>query len=82
MATKWAQKTVVIPPQRRGCHLVTPKGKSAPWKHTLEGPDDMPAHIKSSMFGCSLTEYGCVNTGTMQLLAKSSLLSMECELNG
>ena len=23
--------------------------------HTYEGPDDMPAHIKSSMLGCSLT---------------------------
>ncbi|PHT32598.1 UPF0047 protein YjbQ [Capsicum baccatum] len=104
---KWAQKTVTLPPQRRGCHLVTskimkeigqemsgfkcglahfflqhtsasltinenydsdvrddtetflsrvvPEGTSAPWKHTLEGPDDMPAHIKSSMFGCNLT---------------------------
>ncbi|RZC62844.1 hypothetical protein C5167_024612 [Papaver somniferum] len=56
MATpKWAQKTVVLPAQKRGCHLVTPKGPSAPWKHTMEGPDDMPAHIKSSMFGCTLT---------------------------
>ncbi|KAK1313418.1 hypothetical protein QJS10_CPA06g01647 [Acorus calamus] len=70
MATKWAQKTVVIPPQRRGCHLITPKGKSAPWKHTLEGPDDMPAHIKSSMFGCSLTipiTDGRLNMGTWQV---------------
>ncbi|XP_062223860.1 glycerophosphodiester phosphodiesterase GDPDL7-like [Phragmites australis] len=25
MATKWAQKTVVIPTHRRGCHLITPK---------------------------------------------------------
>lgn len=23
--------------------------------HTLEGPDDMPAHVKSSLLGCSLT---------------------------
>ena len=23
--------------------------------HTLEGPDDMPAHIKSSTMGCALT---------------------------
>jgi len=22
---------------------------------TFAGPDDMPAHIKSSMFGCTLT---------------------------
>ncbi|XP_052487007.1 UPF0047 protein C4A8.02c isoform X2 [Gossypium raimondii] len=111
-APKWAQKTVTLPPLRRGCHLVTsqilkeirpdlsefkcglahlflqhtsasltinenydsdvrddtetflnkivPEGRSAPWKHTLEGPDDMPAHIKSSMFGCALT---CVYFG-------------------
>ncbi|KAI4389677.1 hypothetical protein MLD38_001878 [Melastoma candidum] len=104
---KWAQKTITLPRQSRGCHLVSreivkeieeelsqfkcglahfflrhtsasltinenydsdvredtetflnrivPEGRSAPWKHTLEGPDDMPAHIKSSMFGCSLT---------------------------
>jgi secondary thiamine-phosphate synthase enzyme len=25
------------------------------WTHTLEGPDDMPAHIKASLLGCSLT---------------------------
>lgn len=24
-------------------------------QHTLEGPDDMPAHAKSSLFGVSLT---------------------------
>ncbi len=24
-----------------------------PYIHTLEGPDDMPAHVKSSLFGCS-----------------------------
>ncbi|CAA6670413.1 unnamed protein product [Spirodela intermedia] len=121
MAGKWAQKTVVIPAQRRGCHLITsrilreieqdlsgfkcgvaylflqhtsasltinenydsdvqddtetflnrivPEGRSAPWKHTLEGPDDMPAHIKSSMFGCSLTipiTDGRLNMGTWQ----------------
>ncbi|CAM0946413.1 unnamed protein product [Alopecurus aequalis] len=121
MAAKWAQKTVVIPAQSRGCHLITPKilreiegdlsgfkcglahlflqhtsasltinenydsdvqadtetflnrivpeGRSAPWKHTLEGPDDMPAHIKSSMFGCALTipiTDGHLNMGTWQ----------------
>ncbi|KAJ3679119.1 hypothetical protein LUZ60_017130 [Juncus effusus] len=121
MAAKWAQKTVVIPAQRRGCHLITPKivkeieqelsgfkcglahfflqhtsasltinenydddvqadtetflnrivpeGHSAPWRHTMEGPDDMPAHIKSSMFGCALTipiTDGRLNMGTWQ----------------
>ncbi|GJM97905.1 hypothetical protein PR202_ga14866 [Eleusine coracana subsp. coracana] len=25
MAARWAQKTIVIPPQRRGCHLITSK---------------------------------------------------------
>ncbi|XP_051118156.1 uncharacterized protein LOC127242608 [Andrographis paniculata] len=48
---------------------VVPEGRSAPWKHTLEGPDDMPAHIKASMFGCSLTipiTDGKLNMGTWQ----------------
>ncbi|PIA56936.1 hypothetical protein AQUCO_00700945v1 [Aquilegia coerulea] len=48
---------------------IVPEGRSAPWKHTLEGPDDMPAHIKSSMFGCSLTvpiTDGRLNLGTWQ----------------
>jgi secondary thiamine-phosphate synthase enzyme len=26
-----------------------------PYEHTLEGPDDMPAHVKGSLMGCSLT---------------------------
>jgi secondary thiamine-phosphate synthase enzyme len=25
------------------------------WEHTLEGPDDMPAHIKASLLGPSLS---------------------------
>jgi secondary thiamine-phosphate synthase enzyme len=25
------------------------------WTHTLEGPDDMPAHVKASLFGPALT---------------------------
>lgn len=25
------------------------------YRHTLEGPDDMPAHIKAVMMGCSLS---------------------------
>ena len=28
--------------------------ENQPLIHTLEGPDDMPAHVKSSMLGCSL----------------------------
>jgi secondary thiamine-phosphate synthase enzyme len=26
-----------------------------PYRHTVEGPDDMPAHVKASLLGCSLT---------------------------
>jgi len=29
--------------------------ESLDYVHTMEGPDDMPAHIKSSLIGCSLT---------------------------
>lgn len=29
--------------------------ESFPYRHTLEGPDDMPAHVKTSLLGCSLT---------------------------
>jgi len=40
-----------------------------PYIHTLEGADDMPAHIKSSMFGPSVTipvSNGRLNLGTWQ----------------
>jgi secondary thiamine-phosphate synthase enzyme len=40
-----------------------------PLTHTLEGPDDMPAHVKSSLLGCSLTlpiSRGCLTLGTWQ----------------
>ena len=39
------------------------------FKHTLEGADDMPAHIKSSLFGASVTlpvTNGRFNLGTWQ----------------
>ncbi|APG58948.1 secondary thiamine-phosphate synthase enzyme YjbQ [Christiangramia salexigens] len=39
------------------------------YKHTLEGPDDMPAHIKSSLTGTSLQipiTKGALNLGTWQ----------------
>jgi secondary thiamine-phosphate synthase enzyme len=29
--------------------------ESFPYRHTCEGPDDMPAHGKTSLLGCSLT---------------------------
>ncbi|EGG99625.1 hypothetical protein imdm_891 [gamma proteobacterium IMCC2047] len=39
------------------------------YRHTLEGSDDMPAHIKSSLLGCSVTlpiTQGRFNLGTWQ----------------
>ncbi|EHN10895.1 protein of unknown function UPF0047 [Patulibacter medicamentivorans] len=29
--------------------------EAGPWTHTLEGPDDMPAHVKASLLGPDLT---------------------------
>ncbi len=101
--TMWIQKTLRLPPARRGFHLVTREivaavpelrslkvgwmqvfiqhtsasltinenadpdvrvdfetamnhavPESLPYVHTLEGPDDMPAHVKSSMMGASV----------------------------
>lgn len=39
------------------------------WTHTLEGPDDMPAHIKASLLGASVTvpvADGRLDLGTWQ----------------
>ena len=36
-----------------------------PYVHTCEGPDDMPAHVKSSLMGASVTIP--VNKGQLQL---------------
>jgi secondary thiamine-phosphate synthase enzyme len=39
------------------------------WTHTLEGPDDMPAHIKAALLGPSLTlpiAHGRLGLGTWQ----------------
>jgi secondary thiamine-phosphate synthase enzyme len=39
------------------------------WTHTVEGPDDMPAHVKSSLTGSSLTlpvRDGSLALGTWQ----------------
>ncbi|MDP2482219.1 MAG: secondary thiamine-phosphate synthase enzyme YjbQ [Candidatus Palauibacterales bacterium] len=39
------------------------------YRHTMEGPDDMPAHIKASMMGSSVTipiTRGRLNLGTWQ----------------
>ncbi|MGM0907289.1 MAG: secondary thiamine-phosphate synthase enzyme YjbQ [Pseudomonadota bacterium] len=44
--------------------------ENAPYyRHTFEGPDDMPAHLKSSILGSSLTApvtNGRLNLGTWQ----------------
>ncbi|WP_066832710.1 secondary thiamine-phosphate synthase enzyme YjbQ [Rufibacter ruber] len=44
--------------------------ENAPYyRHTLEGPDDMPAHLKASMLGASVTvpiTNGSFNLGTWQ----------------
>ena len=44
--------------------------ENAPYyNHTIEGPDDMPAHLKSSILGSSLTipiTKGHLNLGTWQ----------------
>ena len=51
-------------------HLDTMVPKNAPYfVHTYEGPDDMPAHIKSSMMGSSVQipiTNGKLNLGTWQ----------------
>ena len=44
--------------------------ENAPYyEHTYEGPDDMPAHLKSSILGASVTvplTHGRLNMGTWQ----------------
>lgn len=35
-------------------HFLRHVPENAPYQHDYEGPDDMPAHIKSSMIGVSL----------------------------
>ncbi len=39
------------------------------YEHTYEGPDDMPAHLKTSLLGCALSipiSDGTLNLGTWQ----------------
>lgn len=43
--------------------------ETLPYVHTLEGPDDMPAHVKSSMIGSSVSvpiHEGRLRLGTWQ----------------
>lgn len=48
-----ADPSVIIDFERFMNHLI-PDGDRL-YSHTMEGPDDMPAHIKASTFGQSLT---------------------------
>lgn len=43
--------------------------ESFPYRHTVEGPDDMPAHVKAAMLGSSVwvpVSDGRLNLGTWQ----------------
>jgi secondary thiamine-phosphate synthase enzyme len=43
--------------------------ENAAYRHVCEGPDDMPAHVKSALVGCELTipvSQGHLNLGTWQ----------------
>lgn len=42
---------------------------AAYYQHTMEGPDDLPAHLKASLLGCSVqlpVTDGALNLGTWQ----------------
>lgn len=48
---------------------IVPEGRDAPWAHTDEGDDDMPAHCKASLMGASVTvpvTRGALAMGTWQ----------------
>lgn len=52
----------------KSLNTIAPEGANY-YTHTLEGKDDMPAHIKSSLFGVSLSipiTHGRLNLGTWQ----------------
>jgi len=53
----------IAPEDRNG------RGGQGLYRHDAEGPDDMPAHIKSALIGASVTipiTNGELNTGTWQ----------------
>jgi thiamine phosphate synthase YjbQ (UPF0047 family) len=53
-----AQRERVARRARRLRGLVRPRrarGRATYWTHTVEGPDDMPGHVKPSVLGPSLT---------------------------
>jgi secondary thiamine-phosphate synthase enzyme len=114
----WLQRTIQLPPQSRGFHVITQEIVDAlpelarfdigllhvfiqhtsasltinenadpdvpadlessfshiapehfPYRHTIEGPDDMPAHVKAALLGSSVTipvAQGSLKLGTWQ----------------
>jgi secondary thiamine-phosphate synthase enzyme len=56
----WVQRALTLDARPRGVHLVTREVLGAVpedspwWTHVMEGPDDMPAHVKSVIVGPSL----------------------------
>lgn len=61
-----ADPTVRVDFETAANHLVP---EDLPYRHTLEGPDDMPAHVKGSLMGFSLTipiARGRLQLGTWQ----------------
>jgi secondary thiamine-phosphate synthase enzyme len=57
-----------VPPDlEMAFHALAPE--SLPYRHTCEGPDDMPAHVKCSLLGAALTipiTAGRLRLGTWQ----------------
>lgn len=56
-------------PQDLETSLNTIVPETLPYRHTLEGPDDMPAHVKTSLLGASLlipVHQGVLCLGTWQ----------------
>ncbi len=119
----WIQRTLRLPPARRGFHLITPEitkavpelasiqigwmqvfiqhtsasltinenadpdvrvdfetamnhavPESLPYIHTIEGPDDMPAHVKASMMGASRDDSNRSWTPSTRHLARHLLV--------
>ena len=60
------------------CRLVP---ESIPWKHSCEGPDDMPAHAKACLLGSNLTLPICDGRVTLGTWQGVWLCEHRCRLN-
>ena len=60
------------------CRLVP---ESIPWKHSCEGPDDMPAHAKACLLGSNLTLPICDGRVTLGTWQGVWLCEHRCQLN-